>query len=296
MNLYKKLVSFGLFGIFFLAQTVVAGEKLLPFYLASQSKADANAVLAEAKNKLTGAGFEIVGEYSPYQGATIVIITNDELKSNASASENGGFGAIQRVSVTDLNGDIQLAYTNPIYMSHAYRMKGRLTGVESKLKSALGFVKAYGPKEGMEADDIEGFHYMFGMPYFDEPVEIADYGSYDKAIKMLESGLASKKGGVSQVFKVELNGKGAVFGVAMTKGMSSDATIMKEIDFKPLRSTPQLPYEVLVTEKGIIYILAAQYRIAINFPDLSMAGSNSFMGIMSSPDAIIEVIQTAAGK
>ena len=296
MNLYKQLVTFFFFCTLFLVQSALAGEKLLPFYLASQSKTDASTVLAETKTKLTGAGFEIVGEYSPYQGANIVIISNDELKSNATASENGGFGAVQRVSVTDVNGDIQLAYTNPIYMSHAYRMKGRLANVESTLKSVLGFTKAYGPKEGMDADDIEGFHYMFGMPYFDEPVEIADYGNYDKAVKMLESGLASKKGGVSKVYKLELNGKGAVFGVAMTQGMSSDKTIMKEIDFKPIRSTPQLPYEVLVTEKGIIYILAAQYRIAINFPDLSMAGSNSFMGIMSSPDAIIDVIKVAAGK
>lgn len=295
MKLLIRLLSFYLFFGLCLGQFVVAGEKLFPFYLASQNKGDASAVIADTKTKLTGAGFEIVGEYSPYPGANIIIVTNSELKSNASLTNNGGYGAIQRISVTDINGEIQLAYTNPIYMAHAYQLKGSLADIENKLKTALGFTKAYGSAEGMEADDIKGYHYMFGMPYFDEPVEIANYASYDKAIKALESGLAGKKGGVSEVYKVELNGKGAVFGVAMTKDMSSDKTIMTEIDFKKIRSTAQLPYEVLVKENGGIYILDARFRIAINFPDLSMAGSNSFMGIMSSPDAIVAVIKKAAG-
>jgi len=274
---------------------VVAGEKLFPFYLASQSKGDIATLATETKGKLQAAGFEIVGEYSPYETAHIIIVTNDDIKANAAASEKGGFGAVQRISITDVNGDIQLAYTNPIYMSYAYQMKGNLENIENKLKTTLGFIKSYGPAKGMEAEDIKGYHYMFGMPYFDEPVEIADHGSYEKAIKELESGLASKKGGASQVYKVEMNGKGAVYGVAMTKDMSSDQTIMKEIDFKEIRSTPQLPYEAIVTENGKIYILDARFRIAINFPDLSMAGSNSFMGIMSSPDAIVAAIKKASG-
>jgi len=180
-------------------------------------------------------------------------------------------------------------------MSYAYQLNGNLADIEAKLKTTLGFIKSYGSAKGMEADEIKGYHYMFGMPYFDEPVEIADYGSYEKAVKALESGLASKKGGVSKVYKVELNAQSAVYGVAMTKDMSSDQTIMKEIDFKDIRSTAQLPYEAIVTENGKIYILDARFRIAINFPDLSMAGSNSFMGIMSSPDAIVKVIKKAAG-
>ena len=295
MKLAKKIMSLCLCLSFCLTQYVMAGEKLFPFYLASQTKGDTSKLVAETKTKLQSAGFEIVGEYSPYQTAHIIIVTNDVLKANAAASENGGYGAVQRISITDVNGDIQLAYTNPIYMSYAYQLKANLTDIENQLKTALGFIKSYGPAKGMDAEEIKGYHYMFGMPYFDEPVEIADHGSYDKAVKAFESGLASKKGGVSKVYKVELSGKGAVFGVAMTKDMSSDETIMKEIDFKELRSTPQLPYEVLIDQNGKISILDARFRIAINFPDLSMAGSNSFMGIMSSPDAIVAAIKKAAG-
>jgi hypothetical protein len=70
---------------------------------------------------------------------------------------------------------------------------------------------------------------------------------------------------------------------------------MKEVDFKPLRSTGHLPYEVLVTG-GKVVALHAKFRIAVNFPDLSMMGSNSFMGIRCAPDAIEGALQQVAGS
>lgn len=295
----KTLFLTKLFLLFFfltLSAGSIAAQQLLPFYLASQGAGDMQASVKDVEAKLQQANFEIVGKYSPYATASIIVVTNEELKKLAAATEFGGYGAMQRVSVTQINGEIQVAYTNPIYMSHAYHFKNDLAAIEGALKKALGFVKAFGPKEGMDADDIRDYHYMFGMPYFNEHVEVMDYGSHAKAVAALEKGLAEHKGGTSKVYRIDLPGKKqSVIGVAMTKGMSSDNTIMKEIDFKPVRSTPHLPYEVLVNSDGKIYILDARFRIAINFSDLSMAGSNSFMGIMSSPDAIVAAVTEAAG-
>ena len=298
----KKLCFKNYFVSFFFILALVfsmnslAAEKLFPFYLASQAKGDMPGIVAEIQGKLKEAQFEIVGQYSPYPQANIIIISNDELKSNAAATKFGGYGAAQRVSITEINGEIQVAYTNPIYMSHGYHLKNNLAAVEAKLKNTLGFIKAYGPAEGMDGDDIEGYHYMFSMPYLDDDIELVDHADYAKAIAALEKGLAEKKGGVSKVYRIDLPGKKqSLVGVAMTKGMSSDATIMKEIDFKAIRSTAHLPYEVLVDSDGKIYTLDARFRIALNFSDLSMAGSNSFMGIMASPDAIVEALRLAAG-
>jgi len=69
---------------------------------------------------------------------------------------------------------------------------------------------------------------------------------------------------------------------------------MGEIDFKTVRSTAHLPYEILV-RGGDVEALHARFRIAINFPDLSMMGPHSFMSIMPSPDAIREALTHAAG-
>ncbi len=300
--MYKKTNKFTptqiIFTLFALLISVsaYAGEKLKPFILASNAPGDLAAVVADTKSKLTGAGFEVVGEYSPYTGANIIIVTNDALKKNAAATDAGGYGAVQRISVTEKDGSIQVAYTNPVYMAYAYQMKGDLSDVAAALEKALGRQEAFGSKKGLDADDLKGYHYMFGMPYFDEPDVVADHGSYDAAIKAVEAGLAAGKGGVSKVYRVDIPGKQqSVFGVAMTEGMSSDATIMKEVDFMDIRSTAHLPYEMLVDKDGKVYALNAKFRIAINFPDLSMAGDHSFMGIMASPDAIKEALAQAAG-
>lgn len=278
-----------------LVSAAYADSKLKPFMLASKDPGDMAKTVAETKTKLTSAGFEVVGEYSPYQGATVIIVTNDALKANAKASKFGAYGAIQRVAVTDMKGEIQVSYTNPVYMSHAYRMQGQLEEVGAALGSALGGAEAYGSKKGLTAKKLEKYHYMFGMPYFDDPDVVAKHASYDAAVKAVEAGLAAKKGGVSKVYRVDIPGKKqSVFGVAMTQDMSSDKTIMTEVDFQPVRSSAHLPYEMLVDEDGKVYALNGKFRIATSFPDLSMAGKNSFMGIMASPDAIKKALSAAA--
>ncbi len=271
-------------------------EKLKPFVKADAATGDYAKTVADTKSKVTSAGFEIVGEYTPYDGATIIIVTNDALKNNAAATEFGGYGAVQRIAVTDINGEIQVTYTNPVYMANSYQLKGKLEDVAAALKTALGDQGSYGSEKGLDADDLQGYHYMFGMPYFDEPNVLSDHGSYDKAMKNVQAALAAKKGGVSKVFQVDIPGKQqTIIGVAMTDGMSDDATIMKEVDFMETRSTAHLPYEMLIDKDGKVYALNAKFRIAMNFPDLSMAGDHSFMGIMASPDAIEKALSAASG-
>ena len=286
-----------LMSLFILATgfSTVSAENLKPFFLASAVSGNQAQVVSETKSKLTAAGFEIVGEHTPYAGATIIIVSNDALKANAKATEFGGYGAVQRVAVTDMSGTIQVSFTNPVYMANVYRMQGQLTDVEAALSGALGNKNAYGSKKGLKVKKLHKYHYMFGMPYFDDPDVLAKHGSYDEAIKAVEAGLAAGKGGTSKVYRVDIPGKKqSVFGVAMTEGMSSDVTIMTEVDFQDTRSTAHLPYELLVHEDGKVYALAGKFRIAASFPDLSMAGSHSFMGIMSSPAAIKKALSEAS--
>lgn len=273
-----------------------ADKLLKPFIKADAASGDFAKTVADTKSKLTSAGFEIIGEYTPYDSATIIIVTNDALKNNAAATEFGGYGAVQRIAVTEINGGIQVTYTNPVYMANSYQLKGKLEDVAAALKTALGDQGSYGSEKGLDADDLQGYHYMFGMPYFDEPDILSEHGSYDEAMKKVQAALAAKKGGVTKVFQVDIPGKQqSIIGVAMTEGMSNDATIMKEVDFMETRSTAHLPYEMLIDKDGKVYALSAKFRIAMNFPDLSMAGDHSFMGIMASPDAIAKALSAASG-
>lgn len=271
---------------------------LKPFVLASKGAGTVADKAAAAKTALQANGFTIAGSYSPYPETTIIVVTNDEMKSTAAKSEHGGFGAAQRVAVTKVGNEVQVSYTNPTYMANGYRMAGDLPQTSEKLKAALGKVEEFGAK-GLSASKLRKYHYMFGMEYFDEPVPLAEYGSYEEAVKAVEANLAAGKGGVSKVYRVDVPGKKeSVFGVAMKGGdkYMDDKYIMSVIDSSDLKASAHLPHEMLVTGNKVI-ALYGRFRIALDFPDLKMSGANSFMKIMESPEAIKKaMIQAAGGK
>jgi len=296
-----KLVKVLMVGasLLYAATSIAAEAKLKTYILASKSTGSVAEVTAETKSKLTKAGFDVVGEYSPYDTATILIVTNAALKENAAQSDFGVFGAAQRVSITKAGGEVQVAFTNPTYMSQVYRMKGDLKSVTAKLKSTLGDKGAFGPDEGVTAKGLRDYQYKWLMPYFTDRLELAEYGNQKAAIAKVEAALANNKSGVKKVYRIDLAGKDAtVIGVSMAGpgnlDCSGDKYIMSQIDFKKLKSTGHLPYEVVIS-KGNVYALPAEFRIAISFPDLSMMGSNSFASIMCAPSAIQEALTVGVG-
>jgi len=295
MRTFKALVAAASLVV---AANVQADDVLKPFVLASKGPGTVQEKADAAKAALTANGFSVVGSYSPYPNAVVLAVTNNDIKNAAAKSEMGGFGAVQRVAVTKVKDEIQVSYTNPEYWANAYRMKGDLKGVQASMEKALGKQEDFGAR-GLTARSLRKYHYMFGMPYFDEPKTLAEYGSYDEAVKAVEANLKAGKFGVTKVYRVDIPGKKeTVFGVGMkTKDkFADDAFIMSKIDFKDLKSTAHLPYEMLVMDNKVIAEYA-KFRIAISFPDLSMMGSNSFMSIMDSPDAINKALrETATGK
>jgi hypothetical protein len=274
---------------------------LKPFVLASKGAGTVAEKTGQAKAALAAGGFTVVGDYSPYADAEILIVTNDELKKNAADSEHGGFGAIQRVAITKVKDEVQVSYTNPVYMANAYRMKGDLGSVAAGLSAALGKVEEFGSKDGMSAKQARKYHYMIGMEYFTDLDVLAEYPSYEEAVQSVDAKLTANKNGVTKVYRVDIPGKQeSVFGVAL-KGPTEadkymdDRFIMSEIDFRDIKSTAHLPYEVLV-DGNKVYAMYARFRIAINFPDLSMMGKNSFMNIMKTPDAIRDALRKTVQK
>ena len=293
-----------LLSVYFLAGIGSASadnDRLKPFVLASKGAGTVAEKAGQAKSALTAAGFTVVGDYSPYPDAEILIVTDDELKQNAAASEHGGFGAIQRVAVTKSGDEVQVSYTNPVYMANVYRMKGDLSDVSAQLGKALGMVEEFGSEKGLTASQARKYHYMIGMEYFDEPSLLAEYPNYEEAVQSVDAKLSANNNGVSKVYRVDVPGKQeSVFGVALKAPTDADKYmddkyIMSEIDFRDIKSTAHLPYEVLVSDNKV-YALYARFRIAINFPDLSMMGKHSFMNIMKTPDAIRDVLQKTVQK
>jgi hypothetical protein len=274
-----------------------AGE-MKPFILGSSAAGEVASKVADVKKALETNGFEIAGEYAPFDGAHIIVVTNGDLKKAGGSHERAGYVAAQRVAVTKVGDQIQVTYTNPVYMAAAYHVKSDLSAVKNALKAALGASKEFGPAEGLTADDLEGYHYTFGMEYFDEPYDLNSFNSHSEAVAAVEKGLAAHAGDTTKIYRIDIpGGKQTLFGVGLSSEKNKyadDKFIMSEIDFKDIRSTAHLPYEMLVTGDDV-EALHARFRIAMNFPDLSMMGANSFMNIMPTPDAIKNSLTQATG-
>jgi len=287
-----------------LAGSVQAAEYFKPFVLASRGPGDFDAKVQATRDALKKAGFAVLGEYSPYQktfvdNAHVIVVTNDELKKAAAMTEYGGFAAPWRVAVTKVGNDVQVAYPNPAYIANAYRLKSELNGVSEALRSALGAEDTFGSEKGLTARKLRKYHYTFGMEYFDNPYELAEYNSHKEAVAAIENNLAQGVAGVTKVYRLDLPNNVTVFGVARKAPTEADLDmdeqhIMSEVDFGELKGTAYLPYEMMVYGNKVV-ALHMRFRMAVHYPDLKMMGKNSFMNIMPSPNAIQKALAAAAG-
>ena len=286
---------------YFYSCTAMASDTYFkPFILAqSVQSSDLMKVTADVKDKITKAGFEVVGEYSPVATTHIVIISSPKLREYAEQSRNGVYGAVQRVSLTVVNNATQVAFTNPTYMAHVYRFKTDLADITQSLKKSLGFVNEYGSDKGLTKDELRDYQYKIMMPDFTDRLELADYPNQKDAVKGVLKALQDNEGGVSKVYQVDLKGtEETLIGVHLVENTfsdcSSDKFIMNKIDFKDIKSSGHLPYEMII-QKGRVFALFAEFRIAISFPDLSMMGDNSFFSIMCAPGTISKALTLGAG-
>ena len=292
MNGFIRGLAITLFAASAISGVSAAEPQFRPYVLASVSEQAPEAAVEQTRRALTAAGFEIAGEYAPYAGAQVLAVTSDALRRAAAQSSSGGYAAAQRVSVTASGGKVQIAYTNPLYMMHIYRMEADLQSVADALAKALGSEREFGSEYSATAFKLRRYHYMAFMPYFTDQVTLASYKSQAEALAAVEAGLAVGNGGTRKVYRVDVDGKAeTVFGVAIGSGAGSDAAVMGVTDSGEVKHTPHLPYELLVSG-GEVRALHGRFRIAQSFPDLGMG---TFMKISDAPDAIEAALRAAAG-
>ena len=279
-----------LLGLWLAVSNAWAAENLKPFIMISDGAGDATAAVADAKSRLEAGGFKVVGEYSPYAGSNVIVVTSDALLGQAAKSKFGGYGSVIRVSVTQAGDNVQVAYANPDYWAEAYQMES-LGEVSAALSAALGEGTAYGSKDGLSEKKLRKYHYMAFMPYFKDHDELGEFGSHAEAVAAVNKQLGSNTNGLSKVFEVALPGKDeTLIGVGISQGEGADSYVMERVDKAEMKHTAHLPYAVLVSGNNV-YSLAGKFRIALSFPDLTMG---TFGSIMSSPGAIKDSLGTLA--
>ncbi len=133
---------------------------------------------------------------------------------------------------------------------------------------------AFGPLTGSadkwEYEGLASYHFMMGMPYYEDMIEIASGEGLDKVLE------ANAKESI--VFKLKLN-NATLYGVAMNTE-NGEKSYIPAIEAN--KHAAFLPYMVLI-EDNKAKILHGKFYLAIANPDLSMG---DFMIISSAPGDI----------
>ncbi len=276
-------------------------QNLYPYVLAFTTTESISDISDKIEDQLGQNGIKMVGKYQPASDKNrfIIIFTSPELESAVKKIGGlSGFAATLRIGITTENGKSVVSYTNPTYWGNAY-FRNDFTKVaayyalltqhlENAMKASGPFVgKSFGSKQGLPLTELRKYHYMFGMPYFEDNVELGSFASYAAALAKVQ---ASAKRGVPNVkllYKVSIPGKDlTLFGFGLS-GANGEGQFLPVIDIASPKHTAFLPYEVLVMGNKVL-MLHGRYRIALSFPDLTMG---TFTKIMSTPGDIEDMLK-----
>jgi hypothetical protein len=280
------------------ASALAADTTYQPFVLASVNDAGLEEQTARTRAALETAGFQVAGQYTPLPKANVLVVTSPDLLEVAARTDRGAYAAAQRIGLTERDGKTEVAFVNPVYLQHAYRLDGDLQGVRDGLVAALGIVEEFGADKAMTAKKLGKYRYMIGMQQFDDPSELRDFESYESALAAVEAGLAREGDALSQVYRIDIPGKQqALFGVAMkATGQNEDEQDIDEahqlavVDFEGPSKVAYFPYELLVNG-GAVEALHMRFRMAVHFPDLSMMGAHGFTKLIASPGATEKALE-----
>lgn len=221
----------------------------------------------EAKTKLSSAGFEVVGTYKPSENGTTILFTNSAMKAAANKPSRG-LAAVGRILVDDERKQISIA--NPVYFGKAFMQKEYSHAAATAELATLE--KAFGPCKNSidkwDFDGLAGYHFMMGMPYYDDMGVVGEGSTADLVAK------AQKAKGTTAV--VKLGDDRYVAFVDMDRRTNG---FVKKIG---TQNAQLLPWAVLI-EGGQAKALSAKYFIAISYPLLTMT---EFMTIATVPGAV----------
>jgi hypothetical protein len=219
--------------------------------------------VADIKAKLTANGFTILATEPILEGKTVITITNDELKASNS------YMATLHILVNEKDNEVRVQ--NPSYLASAY-IKGYKYGDFKATLNALEKVlsKMIPVLQQKEMEKLPEYHFMFGMPYLEDTITVAEHVRSPKTVKSL--------------YQLKLPNGTLLVGHSLTK----ETTVFLN-KIHQSKNAQFLPYESMIKD-GKATILDPKYYLALSLPNLSMS---EFMKIATTPDAIEKEIEKA---
>ena len=294
----KKLTIIGM--IMVLGTLVVSG--ISPYLKIVDMTGSMEDATVKVKTVLTDQGYEILGSYQP-GGETelhVVVFTSEKIKTLCKGVKGRSMlAAAMKVGFQKKEGKISVSILNPEYLFYAYfrdkmdesAFKSSALAISTEIKNAMKSVgnlqKPFGGD--LSIMDLKKYHYMMGMPYFDDPVKLADFESFSQGLTRIQRNLSAGKGNTVKVYEIIDKGSNiAVFGVGLSNPEEGEANFLPIIGESHVAA---MPYEIILLNNRAS-ILHGRYRFALHWPELTM---KTFTKIMSSPgdveDAMKELVK-----
>jgi hypothetical protein len=233
-----------------------APEVVSTYYAAKAQSAD------EVKSKLEANGFSILATTTPIEGATVITVTNEELKATNS------WLATLNVLVNEKEVRVQ----NPSYFGAAYLQEkftyGQFAATLKAFQKALGDL--YTVEDKLKLSKLPHYHFSMGMPYVEDTIEVAE--GEDLETKLKENKYVA--------YSLKLSNGATLVGHNLRNNkflLTIDAAHNAHI----------LPYRSMVKD-GKAVMLDPKYYLAVSLPLLSLP---EFMRISSTPGYIERYIK-----
>lgn len=271
-------------------------QELSPYIKVGESSNSIQQVSQSIIQALKDNSFTVLGTYNPAEKSSLGVIafTRNDLKNTViKVADRGALAAIMKIGLVKNGQNIVISYTNPDYLLRAYlplnynTYKGTFDKFSKDLKNALSTIgDDFTPFGGtVEADKLSKYHYKIMMPYFTDPIELAEFNSFDEGLAVIEKNLKAKKGNTQEVYRLIYgNEKVAVFGIGLRNKEEGESHFLPIIGEEHAAA---LPYEIILQDNRVT-MLHGKYRIALHWPDLTMG---TFMKIMSTPGDIEDALE-----
>jgi hypothetical protein len=289
----RNLALVSLFVAALAASPLFAADKdsLSPYLRVGNVNATAGEAAQKAAEALTAGNFDVIGQYHPENKPNLVVVafTRKDLREIvAKKAERGLLAGVLKIGIKEENGKATVSMVNPEYLFNAYLMKEyppnavALGKISADVKQALKTIgNEFTPFGGTISEaDLRHYHYMIGMPYFDDPVVLRKFSSFEEGMQVITKNISAGKGNTMLVYSlIDDVSKCAVFGLALNDESAGEKFFLPVIGEDNLAA---MPYEIILSGNNAT-MLHGRYRIALHWPSLTMG---TFTKIISTPGAI----------
>ena len=290
-SLFKTLLTIS---IFLISLNASSQDKLWAYYKVTTSGTVSDAK-TKLKEKIKENGLTYLGGYNPQGKSNMytLVFTNKKLYGTALYGKtHKAMACIMKFGIMKKGNTVTVSLLNPEYIFNAYFRK--TTNSYDKLKVLSDEIHAILKTMGtnyqgfggqLSKTELKKYHYMMGMPYFTDPVDLNEMASFEDACTKIEANLKAGKGNTAKVFRMKFSkSEIAIYGVALKNKSEGEAYFLPTIGENHIAA---MPYEIVVVGKKVM-MLHGKYRLALHWPELSMG---QFMKIVSTPGDIEDVMK-----